>query len=96
MPENKLMPTLDSVAKRIVELRGQRVMLDADLAVLDLVYKILDIHAYAFLKLSQNARLPQVHIMEQANRHVSRCQKGINTALAELKEANYFARMITF
>jgi hypothetical protein len=32
MPENQLVPTLDTIAQRIIELRGHRVMLDTDLA----------------------------------------------------------------
>jgi hypothetical protein len=32
--------------------------------------------------------------MQQCNRHVNRAQSGITTALAELREANRFARML--
>jgi len=61
---------------------------------LQLVLKILDVHSVADFRLLQSGRMSQLHIMKQCNTHVRRAQSGINTALAELKEANRFARML--
>jgi len=61
---------------------------------LQLVLKILDANACAYFRLLQSGRMSQIPVMEQANRHIMRCQKSINEALAELKLANRLAWML--
>jgi Rha family phage regulatory protein len=61
---------------------------------LQLALKILDSHTAAWFRLLQSGRTSQLHVMQQCNRHINRAQSGITTALAELREANRFARML--
>jgi len=61
---------------------------------LQLAIKILDVHTAAWFRLLQSGRTSQLHVMQQCNRHINRAQSGITTALAELREANRFARML--